>query len=1425
MTDNFHNFSAALPNEVSFSWQGPGTGFGAPTYLDININSGTVLDGQHDAWCIDTDREIFGAQKGRVFSSYEELPSEIVGPGNIEKPENLDSLNWMINQGFVGTELFDSDGNSLGTVTYGDVQRAIWHILDDVNITDGLGSFSEERAQIIADLALTQGDGFVPGFGQKLAVIITPDTTDDGVFNPDRQFIIAEVELSKLGNFVFEDSNANGIQDQGEVGINGVTVNLLSDVDGDGEIEAHEVIHTTTTDENGEYEFTVVAGDYKVQFEQPEGFSEVSPRQQAGDVTVDSDGLISDVVTLAPGDYNPTIDAGFYNDVQPAGLGDFVFEDINGNGIQDDGEAGVEGVLVKLQNPDGSPVIGADGNPTITTTAADGSYSFTGLNPGEYKVMFVAPDGFEFTAQNAGDDALDSDANPSNGMTQTVTLNSGDFDGTLDAGLIQPAGLGDFVFEDINGNGIQDDGEAGVEGVLVKLQNPDGSPVIGADGNPTTTTTAADGSYSFTGLNPGEYKVMFVAPDGFEFTAQNAGDDALDSDANPSNGMTQTVTLNSGDFDGTLDAGLIRLIPDIDIKKLVNGHDANTEAEAVEITPGDDAIFTYEVTNTGNVSFAAHEVIVTDDNGTPNQTRDDFNPHQVLANDFNVGDTNYNNSLDAGETWLYTKTLTAEDLSTTTTTTVNHIIDFDSDGSGNPLSAGTVIDNEYANLGLTISATGGSNQAMIFDSAHPTGGDYDLATSDEGNILIISEDGDASDADDNAHGGTITFTLDNAVNVNTISFVDIEESGGKVFTTDVDGNVTTTHIPAPGDNSLQTLTINDDNVVEIEVELAGSGAISGLDLDKIETTTNPGIYTNIGTVTAGTEYDYDLANYVNPDPNPGIDIEKFTNGVDADTPDLAVEIAPGDTVTWTYEVTNTGNVSFAKNDIVVTDDQEGVINHIIYQGDGDHILAPGETWIYQETGIAENLTNSGDTTTTFDFSGYSELDGYDGNIRTFSAGDISVKTSAFSRTEHGVWSEAFLGSFTGGLGVTDNSEGDGSNGLHRVDNVHHNNYVLFEFSESVVVDSAFLDYVGDDSDITYWVGTVDNSYNNHNSLSDSFLNSLEFTEDNYTSSSDSRWADINNGEVAGNVLVIAAATSDHTPEDRFKIEKLEVQQVESDIYQNVGTVHAPGATDADTSHYVNSDVQPNQGSLLFSLYYSETLGGVTFQSEDIVEYNQTDQTYSKFFDGSDVGLEHAKIDAFEVISDNEILISFQDAEYIDGVGHVDDSDIVKFTATSLGKVTRGHFDLYFDGSDVGLTEDSEDIDGLGVDPVTGELLISTRGNVEVSGGIHRQDEDILSFNPHSLGSHTSGSWSVYFDGSDVGLNDSGEDVDAIGLKSDELLLSTSGDYAVSGVSGKDTDILAFDPISTGVQTSGTFGNVFNEVNGYGNDITGVDYLV
>ncbi len=247
--------------------------------------------------------------------------------------------------------------------------------------------------------------------------------------------------------------------------------------------------------------------------------------------------------------------------------------------------------------------------------------------------------------------------------------------------------------------------------------------------------------------------------------------------------------------------------------------------------------------------------------------------------------------------------------------------------------------------------------------------------------------------------------------------------------------------------------------------------------------------------------------------------------------------------------------------------------------------------------------------------------------------------------------------------------------------------------------------------------------------------------------------------------------------------------------------------------------------LYFSLSSSATLGGVSIANEDIVAFDGTN--FSLYFDGSDVGLGSAAIDALAVISPTEILLSFTSALSVPGVaGTVDDSDIVKFTATSLGANTAGTFTLYFDGSDVGLTTSDEDVDAIELLP-DGRLLLSTTGSFTVPG-VSGEDEDLVAFTPTSLGEVTAGTWAMYFDGSDVGLSTSSdEDVDAVAIDATgKIYLSTVGAFSVSGVSGADEDVFVFTPTQLGGTTTGTFSSVLffhGSVYGLGsNDIVAID---
>ena len=351
----------------------------------------------------------------------------------------------------------------------------------------------------------------------------------------------ATLQPAAVGDLVFEDANANGLQDTGEPGIPGVAVSL-KDTNG-------SVVASTTTDANGNYLFTgLTPGTYVVGFAAPGGYAFTAPNVGSDDA-IDSDALpamngMTGAIDLTSGETNRTVDAGLY---RPATIGDLVFEDVNGNGLQDQGEPGIPGVTVNLKDAGGNVL-------ATTTTGPNGKYTFTDLTPGTYVVGFVAPNGYAFTAPNVGgDDAIDSDALPAmNGMTAPVSLTSGQTDATIDAGLYRPAAIGDFVFDDLNGNGLQDQGEPGIPGVAVSLKDTNGSVA--------TTTTDANGNYLFTGLLPGTYSVGFAAPAGYEFTAPNVGtDDAIDSNALPATGgMTGPITLASGETNRTIDAGLYR---------------------------------------------------------------------------------------------------------------------------------------------------------------------------------------------------------------------------------------------------------------------------------------------------------------------------------------------------------------------------------------------------------------------------------------------------------------------------------------------------------------------------------------------------------------------------------------------------------------------------------------------------------------------------------------------------------------------------------------------------------------------------------------------------------------------------------------------------------------------------------------------------
>jgi len=172
------------------------------------------------------------------------------------------------------------------------------------------------------------------------------------------------------------------------------------------------------------------------------------------------------------------------------------------------------------------------------------------------------------------------------------------------------------------------------------------------------------------------------------------------------------------------------------------------------------------------------------------------------------------------------------------------------------------------------------------------------------------------------------------------------------------------------------------------------------------------------------------------------------------------------------------------------------------------------------------------STSTFDFTGGSSaVNGDAGNIRTFAAGNVNVKASAFSRNKKtGTWIKSYLGHYSHGLGVTDGKYNpnveDGSNNTHTVDNMgDYDNYVLFEFSQAVTISSMYLGYVLADSDLTLMIGNYPDPYNNHLNLTQTSFNSISTEESLSDNGGNPRTAVVNNGKIQGTAILVAACTA------------------------------------------------------------------------------------------------------------------------------------------------------------------------------------------------------------------------------------------------------------------------------------------------------------
>ncbi|XOU94656.1 MAG: SdrD B-like domain-containing protein [Candidatus Kerfeldbacteria bacterium] len=314
----------------------------------------------------------------------------------------------------------------------------------DTDITDSNGRYEftglEKGTYYLNEVQQGGWTQTFPGQGQILGPIDVTSGTDVSGYN------FGNFDNIYIAGQKFEDINGNGTKDSGETGLVGWTIELRD--------AQNNVLDITVTNGVGRYSFDDLApGTYRVREVQQTGWTQTTTNP-------------ADIIAVSGQDVDD-IDFGNFKDTKISG---HKFNDLNGDGVWDAGEPAIAGWTIYIS-----------GNwATSTQTLTDGSYEFTGLTAGDWTV----------TEDESNTAWIRTTSNPA-----PITITSGSDITDVDFGNYKKGKISGYKFEDVNGNKTWDTGELALAGWTINLDNG------------SSDVTDANGYYSFTGLQAGDYNV------------------------------------------------------------------------------------------------------------------------------------------------------------------------------------------------------------------------------------------------------------------------------------------------------------------------------------------------------------------------------------------------------------------------------------------------------------------------------------------------------------------------------------------------------------------------------------------------------------------------------------------------------------------------------------------------------------------------------------------------------------------------------------------------------------------------------------------------------------------------------------------------------------------------------------------------------